>query len=65
MPRRANSICLGLHGRLDAEKLLRLYPAEGIHGTDLVRDAAVLAVLLPFSVWWALRAIHRAEPACT
>lgn len=50
---------------LDAEKLLRLYPAEGIHGTDLVRDAAVLAVLLPFSVWWALRAIRRAEPACT
>lgn len=24
---------------------------------------ALLAVLLPFSVWWALRAIRRAEPA--
>ena len=50
---------------LDAEKLLRLYPAQGLNGTYLVRDAAVLAVLLPFSVWWALRAIRRAEPACT
>ena len=26
-------------------------------------DAVVLAVLLAFSVWWALRAIRRAEPA--
>lgn len=26
-------------------------------------DAVVLAGLLAFSVWWALRAIRRAEPA--
>lgn len=45
------------------EKDLALYPPYDALVRNTLLAAVVLAVLVVFSLWWALRAIRRAEPA--
>ena len=45
------------------EQYLALYGSNDVLMRNITRLAPLLAVLVVFSIWWALRAIRRAEPA--
>ena len=64
--RRAVAVIIGLVCAWDCARLLGSeanFARWGYGFLSLPRSAAILAVLLVFSVWWALRAIRRAETA--
>ena len=64
--RRAVAVVIGLVCAWDCAHLLGSeanFARWGYSFPSAPRSAVILAVLLGFSVWWALRAIRRAETA--
>ena len=54
-------VCCGV--LLHDERYFSLYGGNDALAEDVLRCAPLLALLAAFSIWWALRAIRRAEPA--
>ena len=64
--RRGAALLIGVVCAIECARLLWSevdYVRWGYLPPRTAGDAVVLAVLLAFSIWWALRAIRRAEPA--
>lgn len=64
--RRGAALLIGVVCAIECARLLwseRNFARWGFISPWTARASVILAVLLAFSVWWALRAIRRAEPA--
>lgn len=64
--RRGAALLIGVVCAIECARLLwseRNFARWGFISPWTARASVILAVLLAFSIWWALRAIRRAEPA--